>query len=311
MNDNGQNTRGYVFNVQRFSIHDGPGIRTTVFLKGCPLRCRWCHNPEGLSPGPELSFDPTKCIGCGACVGACPRSAHSMEDGAHGFDRALCEPCDACAKACPSGALELVGSEVPADEVIAEVMRDAPFYETSGGGMTLSGGEPLAQAHFAHALLARAKAAGLHTCLDTSGHAPWSAFERVGGLVDLFLFDCKATDPARHEELTGVTNELLLENLRRLHAGGARVRLRCPLVPGLNDDPSHLEGIARLAAELGQLGDIDGVEILPYHALAKAKRGRLGLPPASDLPASSGGTAATADEWRAELGRRGVRVIAP
>lgn len=298
-------TRGCVFNIQRFSINDGPGIRTTVFLKGCPLRCLWCHNPEGISPGPELSYDPRKCIGCGRCVEACPEHAHAMREGSHAFDRSLCRLCGACAEACPSEALRTVGSETSVDEVMAEVICDTPFYETSGGGMTLSGGEPLAQVDFTEALLARAKVAGLHTCLDTSGQAPWSAFERVAGLVDLFLYDCKATGSDRHEELAGVTNELILENLRRLHAEGARIRLRCPLVPGVNDAPEHLDGIAQLA---GELDDIEGVEILPYHALATAKRERLGLPPAG-ISASTGQPAEVAGAWRAELARRGIRTI--
>jgi len=307
MSDNSPDARGRVFNIQRFSIHDGPGIRTTVFLKGCPLECLWCHNPEGISARAQLSYDARKCVGCGRCVDVCPRGAHSMRDGAHALDRALCDGCGACAEACPAGALELVGSEVSVDDVMAEVMRDAAFYETSGGGMTLSGGEPLAQPEFAEGLLARAKAEGLHTCLDTSGHAPWDAFERVAGLVDLFLFDCKATGPGRHEELTGVTNELILKNLRRLHAEGARIRLRCPLVPGVNDAPEHLDGVARLAEGLP---NIEGLEILPYHALATAKRPRIGLAPV-DLPATSAGSSRRAAEWRGELARRGVRVIAP
>ncbi len=296
--------RGMVFDIQRFSIHDGPGIRTTVFMKGCPLRCGWCHNPESMSPKPALSFQPERCIGCGQCFRKCERGAHRMVDERHVLDRGICRACGECATECYAKALEMVGREMSVGEVLDEVLRDLPFYETSGGGLTLSGGEPLMQIAFAEALLRSAKEAGLHTCVDTSGSGDYGLFERVRPHVDLFLFDYKETDPERHREYTGVTNERILANLRALHDSGAAIRLRCPLVGGLNDRPDHLEGIARLASELPGL---EAVEILPYHRLGEGKLARMGLEGLARAGAAVP-EQRTVDEWVDELERRGVKV---
>lgn len=265
--------RGCIFDIQRFSIHDGPGIRTSVFLKGCPLNCRWCHNPEGISGDPALSFLPAKCIGCGYCFRVCPAGAHRMEDGRHALDRERCRTCGACTVECYAGALELIGRDVTVGEALAEVLRDRAFYDTSGGGLTLSGGEPTLQIDFAAALLAAAREERLHTCVETCGHATWQRLERLLPLVDLFLYDFKETDPARHAEFTGVGNALVLENLRALCRRGAKVLLRCPIVPGCNDREEHFQGIAALARELPQL---EGVELMPYHRLGLSKLDRLG-----------------------------------
>ena len=228
----GRDLKGRIFEVQRFSIHDGPGIRTTVFLKGCPLRCRWCHNPESIASKPVLSFLPDRCIGCGYCLKTCSRNAHQLVNGKHTIDRRKCAVCGRCALECYSGALELVGKEVSVGEVLDEVMRDLPFYKTSGGGMTLSGGEPMQQFDFSEALLKGAKAAGLHCCIETSGFADFSRFDRVRSHVDLFLFDIKDTVDARHEEFTGVSNKLILENARKLAADfKGRLVFRMPVVP--------------------------------------------------------------------------------
>jgi len=265
---------GRIFEIQRFSIHDGPGIRTTVFLKGCPLKCQWCHNPEGLSAKPHLSFLPDKCIGCGYCLKACHRNAHQVVGGRHVLDREVCEVCGACAKECYAGALELVGRDVAVDDVLNEVMRDKPFYSTSGGGMTLSGGEPLMQMEFTEALLKGAKAEGVHCCVETSGFAAFSCLERILPLVDLFLYDVKDTDKARHVEFTGVPNDVILRNIKKLHGGGARVRLRLPLIPGCNDRDDHFRGVADLVKTMPNL---EGIQIMPYHALGRSKLARMGF----------------------------------
>ena len=275
--------RGMIFDIQRFSIHDGPGIRTTVFMKGCPLRCLWCHNPEGTSIEPGLSFLPDRCIGCGYCFRACPRSGHRMEDGKHILVRDECVVCGSCTEECYAGALEYIGREATVDEVLETVMRDQPFYETSGGGVTLSGGEPMMQIEFTEAILTESKARGLHTCVETSGHTQYEYIERIGSLVDLFLYDVKEMDNDRHIEYTGVPNTLLLANLQRLHDSGAAILIRVPMIPGLNDRPDNFQGLANLAARLPH---IQGIELLPYHPLGVSKRERLGMEPDVSRPVS-------------------------
>ena len=298
---------GLIFEVERFAIHDGPGIRTTVFLKGCPLRCAWCHNPEGVDRQPEVSFQADKCLGCGYCFRACPQQAHRMVEEAHELDRQACQRCGSCSDECWAGALEYVGRQVSVAEVMAEVLRDRPFYDTSGGGLTLSGGEPMSQPEFTLALLRAAKAEGIHCCVETCGLAPDGAFEQVWPHVDLFLFDVKETDELRHRAATGVSNATILANLKMLHDRGARLRLRLPLIPGLNDHEDHFTGIAALVETLARL---EGVEVMPYHPLGRDKYERLGLTPRPGLPdASAGGQ--TLRRWIDRLEALGVAVANP
>ena len=266
--------RGVIFDIKRFAVHDGPGIRTTVFLKGCPLRCEWCHNPESQSARPVLAQFRRNCIACGKCLEACPREALVAGEEGIEVNRAVCQGCGACAQACVAEALVLRGQEMTVGEVLAEVEKDRPFYENSGGGMTVSGGEPLFQPDFTRALLQAARQAGLHTCLDTSGYAPWPVLEEMLPFVDLVLFDVKGMRPAEHRQRTGRSNNIILENLRALTSDGASVCVRVPVIRDHNDN--------ELAAlELGyfllSLENVPAVEMLPYHRLGEGKYESLGL----------------------------------
>jgi pyruvate formate lyase activating enzyme len=260
-----------VFNVQRFSLHDGPGIRTTVFLKGCPLQCTWCHNPEGIAAEPEVLVVESRCIRCGACRTACPLGI-AAEGGWIPDGREACTACGACADVCPTGARAVVGREVTVDELLAEVMRDRVFFDTDGG-VTFSGGEPLLQLRFLEAMLEACRAAGLHTAIDTSGLAPLKHLLRVAVLADLLLFDVKLMDDTRHRMHTGVSNTQILANLDAVARLHPNIWLRVPIVPGVNDDETNIRATAALAAGIPS---VRRVHLLPYHRLGADKRRRLG-----------------------------------
>lgn len=267
---------GFVFDIMRFSTRDGPGIRTTVFLKGCPLACLWCHNPESQSTAAELLLRPNLCIACGACAVVCPAGAIRMQGGSPLTDRSLCRVCGACVEACTADARSLVGHSMGVDEVLNEVLRDRVVYGESGGGVTFSGGEPLMQPGFLLALLQASRACGLHTTVDTSGCASWDVLDAIRSHVDLFLYDIKTTDSQAHLHFTGMANDGILANLRCLSAGGHSIVVRVPLVPGCNDDPASLEGIGQFTASLPGLLYI---ELLPYHTGGNEKYHRLGHQP--------------------------------
>jgi pyruvate formate lyase activating enzyme len=265
---------GTIFDIERFAIHDGPGIRTTLFLKGCPLACWWCHNPESISPQPQLAFFAERCMGCGRCFAVCPVGVHErLADGTHAVHRQRCTLCLRCVTECRSGALAVKGRSITVEEAVFELGRDRPFYETSGGGVTLSGGEPLAQPEFAAAVLERCRSEGMHTCLDTSGQAAWEDFERALRWTDLVLYDFKIADPSRHRRYTGVANDLIKENLARVDARGTPIEVRMPVIPGVNDDPANIDATA---AFLEPLRAIRQVTLLGYHRLGESKYRCLG-----------------------------------
>jgi len=267
-------TRGLVFDIKRYSIHDGPGIRTTFFLKGCPLSCWWCHNPEGISPQPVLLRHPNRCIGCGRCIAVCPSGAWSRKaDGRLSHDKEKCTLCGICADTCPPSAIEIAGREMTPGDVVQEAQKDIPFYDESGGGVTFSGGEPLLQSRFLFACLLKLQDEEIHTAIDTSGYCEEKNILEAAEIADLFLFDIKHIDPKRHEYYTGVSNRIILSNLGKLdetlvRRGRGRINIRMPLIPGINDDTENLEAVAELSASLKTLS---GVNILPYHSTGEGK----------------------------------------
>jgi pyruvate formate lyase activating enzyme len=261
-----------IFDIKRFAIHDGPGIRTTVFLKGCPLRCAWCHNPEGIAPGPELSFREARCVGCGACVEICGSDAVMLVDGRAMTQSGKCVQCGSCVGVCPTAGRDIVGRSVSAQELVGDLERDRVFYEQSGGGVTFSGGEPLMQPEFLTALLRECRARGLHTAVDTSCHGPWETFESLGELVDLFLCDIKHMDREEHRRLTGVDNTSILDNIRRVVAMGGEMTIRMPTIPGANDDDGNVRDTGSFVASLPGVTRLD---ILPYNEGGCAKLRRL------------------------------------
>jgi len=269
---------GIIFDIKRYALHDGPGIRTTVFFKGCPLSCWWCHNPESQDFHPEVILRTQRCAHCAACAAACPQGAITLPAEGEGgplTDRDACTACWQCVQACFSGARQLVGQEVSVQALMTEILRDRSFFDESGGGVTFSGGEPLSQPRFLAAVLRACRQEEIHTAVDTSGYAPWTVFDALRRDVDLFLYDLKIFDAQRHRRYTGVANELILENLTRLARLGHAIYVRVPVIPGINDDEDNLRQIAAFVA--GQPG-IQRLDILPYHPSAAAKYAGLERP---------------------------------
>lgn len=267
-------TSGLIFNIQKYCSHDGPGIRTTVFCKGCPLACNWCHNLEGRSNAPEPLLSPALCTGCGACLTTCPTGAASLQNGRPVIDLSRCNLCGKCVAACPQDGRQICGQEVTVDQLMTELLKDQVFYDQSGGGITFSGGEAMAQLSFLSEALTACKQASLHTAVDTCGHVPWTSFTEILPWTDLFLYDLKLMDPLRHQEATGVSNELILDNLRLLADHTDRITIRIPIIPTVNDD---LDNVRQLISYLKgiRFGD---VHLLPYHPLGRGKAARLGRP---------------------------------
>ncbi len=262
---------GTCFNIQRYSVHDGPGIRTTVFLKGCPLSCTWCHNPEGMSRELELIVVQDRCVGCGACVEACPNPPVINADGHSVPDRRSCLRCGSCVDACVAGARRLVGQTMTVAELLAEIERDRVFYDESGGGVTFSGGEPLEQHEFLLACLGACRERGLHTAIDTSGYAPRDVVLEAASLTDLFLYDLKLLDEAGHQELVGVPLAPVLENLCALDEAGAEIWIRFPLIPGVTDSMDNIKALGRRVTSLRTRR----VHLLPFHRTAADKYARI------------------------------------
>ena len=285
-----------VVDIQRYAVHDGPGIRTVVFLKGCLLRCAWCHNPDAIDPRPQIAFVAARCIGCGACLDVCPRDAIRLGDDRR-IDRDRCDACMLCADECMTGALSQVGETYTVDRLLAQVVRDLPFYEESGGGVTLSGGEPLLQHRFTAAFLAAAKRAGLHTVIETCGHVRWAHIEAVLPDVDLVYFDLKLMNAAQHRQWIGVGNELILANARRLVAVHPDVVFRCPLVPGCTASDANVTALIDLLSELRRRS----VHLLPYHNLGEGKLARVDSPlrPLDLAPLPRDSTQRIADRFEA------------
>ncbi|MEI6100505.1 MAG: glycyl-radical enzyme activating protein [Eubacteriales bacterium] len=260
--------KGLVFNIERHALHDGPGIRTLVFLKGCPLKCRWCSNPEGLKHKIQLMYDQRKCMNCLSCTKVCTAAAISLDNDKLVFNRELCTCCGACIDACMRDAIRLTGQYMTADEVLGIVLRDEVFYKASGGGVTVSGGEPLWQIDFLEEFLIKCVLNGVETAIETTGYSSWENIRRIVGLTNVFLYDLKHVDLRKHSEYTGVSNELILENLKKLSSMGKRIFIRIPLIPGFN---SGIDDSTAITEFISQLKQYEKVQLLPYHQLGIPK----------------------------------------
>jgi pyruvate formate lyase activating enzyme len=294
--------KGFIFNIERYTLHDGAGIRTTVFLKGCPLQCAWCSNPESQSLHPQLAYFQEKCNFCSKCLSLCPQHALSPDnaDKPIRVDFARCDGCGKCVPACIPQALAMMGWEETASRVADEVVRDKPFYTRSGGGITLSGGEPLAQASFSAEILRLCQMEGIHTAIQTCGYGPRADLEQMLPFIDLVIFDLKLVNSAQHEKWTGKSNQLLLENLAYLNACKKEIVLQIPLVPGVNDSPENLAASFELAKSLPS---VSGVSLLAYHALGAIKYARMGRKYAlANLPQPDGNYLSDIAERAADLG---------
>ncbi len=265
-------TTAFIFDIRKYSIHDGPGIRTTVFFKGCPLVCWWCHNPEGQSSSVELMYRENRCIRCYSCVDVCTQNAILVNGEKVETNVEECIVCGTCTEVCYAEAREIIGKEMSVNQVMKEIESDFPFYEESGGGVTFSGGEPLLQNEFLLSILKACKEKGIHTAVDTCGFAQWNVIDQIRDFTDLFLYDIKLINDSRHKHFTGVSNELILKNLRKLSERGNNMIIRIPIIPGINDDKETLNQIIVFISELKNIQSID---LLPYHHIGIDKYRRL------------------------------------
>ena len=271
--------KAFIFNKQKYNMYDGPGVRTLVFFKGCPLRCKWCSNPEGLERKYQIMFKPTTCVSCGSCVPVCPQKIHSISSsGEHIIDRSIdCIGCGQCVEACIPDALKIAGEQVPISELLEYVEQDRAFYDQSGGGVTLGGGEVTSQPEAAINLLQACKQEGLHTAIETCGYTKKETILRFAEYVDLFLFDLKHIDPDRHFELTGVRNEMILENLEELIMKRNHVKVRMPMLQGINDREAEIRGVIEFLKPFREFKNFEGIDLLPYHKLGVNKYVQLGM----------------------------------
>lgn len=297
--------QGIIFDIQRFALHDGPGIRTTVFLKGCPLVCKWCCNPESQEMKEQLAYDSTKCKDSLECVSICKPGAHSSLFRYHRFSRSTCTACGDCANVCSNNALKFYGYRKTADEILAEVLKDRDYFRNSDGGLTLSGGEPLHQILFATEILKKAKAENIHTCIETAGFAEREKMEAIAPHTDLFLYDYKLTDEKQHLKYTGVSNQKIIENLALLAGLKKEIILRCILIPGVNDNEEHFRAIAGLS---NKYPSISKVELMLYHDYGSHKFAPLGMEYWPDAPASST-PKAKGEEWLSAIKRFGGKNV--
>jgi len=295
---------GWIFNIQRFSLHDGPGIRTTIFLKGCPLSCVWCHNPEGEDCHPQTRLTLSLCAHCMRCVTACEQGCHVVTAADHAINPDNCSRCGRCVGACDFGAIEMVGSQMSDEDIMAVARRDAPFYNQSGGGITLSGGEPLMQFAFSQSILQMAKSESINTAIETSAFCSWDRLAALKPVVDLFLVDLKHTNDNRHRKLTGASNVQILENIQRMARETWPMRLRIPWIPGQNISAEFLDALEEL---LSALPLAPPVELMLYHRFGSDKRAAIGMAPSmpDDIPAA---TREDASGWVARLSAAGISV---